>query len=56
MQVEEPRSYKTETGEPVQDEGFRVLPIVTEEGLHRCMNFRDGTCSQSIGVCVEGVP
>ena len=32
--------YKTATGESVQDEGFRVLPIVTEEGLHRCMNFR----------------
>ena len=40
MQIEEPRSYKTATGSPVQDEGFRVLPIVTEEGLHRCMNFR----------------
>ena len=40
MHIEEPRSYKTATGEPVQDEGFRVLPIVTEEGLHRCMNFR----------------
>ena len=40
MQIEEPRSYKTATGEPVQDEGFRVLPIVTEEGLHRCVNFR----------------
>ena len=24
----------------MQDEGPRVLPIVTEEGLHRCMNFR----------------
>ena len=40
MQIEEPRSYKTATGEPVQDEGFRVVPIVTEEGLHRCINFR----------------
>ena len=40
MQIEEPRSYKTATGEPVQDEGSRVLPIVTEVGLHRCMNFR----------------
>ena len=40
MQIEEPRSYMTGTGEPVQDEGFRVLPIVTEDGLHRCMNFR----------------
>ena len=30
MQIEEPRSYKTATGSP----------IVTEEGLHRCMNFR----------------
>ena len=40
MQIEEPRSRKTATGEPVQDEGFRVLLIVTEEGLHRCMNFR----------------
>ena len=40
MQIEEPRSHKTVTGSLVQDEGFRVLPIVTEEGLHRCMNFR----------------
>ena len=40
MQIEEPRSYKTATAEPVQVEGFRMLPIVTEEGLHRCMNFR----------------
>ena len=40
MQIEQPRSYKTATGSLVQDEGFRVLPIVTEEGLHRCMNFR----------------
>ena len=39
MQIEEPRSYKTAMGSLVQDEGFRVLPIVTEEGLHRCMNF-----------------
>ena len=39
-QVETPKSYKTATGEPVQDEGFRVLLIVTEKGLHRCMNFR----------------
>ena len=37
MQIEEP---KTATGEPVQDEGFRVLPNVTEEGLYRCVNFR----------------
>ena len=40
MKIEEPRSYKTATGSLVQDEGFRVLPVVTEEGLHRCMNFR----------------
>ena len=40
MLIEEPRSYKTATGSLVLDEGFRVLPIVTEEGLHRCMNFR----------------
>ena len=40
MQIEEPRSYKTATGSHVQDEGFRVLPIVTEEGSHRSMNFR----------------
>ena len=39
MQIEEPRSYKTATGSLVQHEGFRV-PIVTEEELHRCMNFR----------------
>ena len=40
MQIEDPRSYKTVTGSLVQDGGFRVLPIVTEEGLHRSMNFR----------------
>ena len=40
MQIEEPRAYKTATGSLVQDERFRVLPIVTEEGLHRYMNFR----------------
>ena len=40
MQIEEPRSYKPATGEPVQDEGSRALPIVTERGLHLCMNFR----------------
>ena len=40
MQIEEPRSYKTATGSLVQDDGFRVLPTVTEEGLHRSMNFR----------------
>ena len=40
MQIEEPRSYKTATGSLVQNEGFRVLPIVTEEVLHRCVNFR----------------
>ena len=40
MQIEEPRAYKTATGSLVQDGGFRVLPTVTEEGLHRCMNFR----------------
>ena len=40
IQIEEPRSYKTATGSLVQDEGFRVLPIVIEEGLHRSMNFR----------------
>ena len=40
MQIEEPRSYKAATGSLVQGEGFRVPPIVTEEGLHRCVNFR----------------
>ena len=40
VQIDESRSCKTATGETVQDEGFRVLAIVTEEGLHRCMNFR----------------
>ena len=40
MQIEEPRSYKTATGSLVQDEGFRVLPIVIEEGFHRSMNLR----------------
>ena len=34
------QSHKTATGEPVQDEGSRVLPIATEEGLHRCVKFR----------------
>ena len=40
MQIEEPRSFLTATGDPAQDEGFRVLPIVNEDGLHRCMNFK----------------
>ena len=40
MQIEEPRSYKTATGSRAQDEGFRVLLFLIEEGLHRCMNFR----------------
>ena len=31
MLLEEPRSYNTATGEPVHDEGSRVLPIVAEE-------------------------
>ena len=31
MQIEEPRSYMTATGEAIQDEGFRILPIVTED-------------------------
>ena len=39
MVIEEPTLHKTATGESVQDEGFRVLSIVTEEGLHLCMNF-----------------
>ena len=40
MQIEEPRSCKTATGSLVQDDGFRLLTILTEEGLHRSMNFR----------------
>ena len=40
IEIAEPRLYKTATEKSVQDEGFRVLPIVTKEGLHRCMNFR----------------
>ena len=40
MQIEKPTSHKTAAGEPVQDEGFRVLPLVTEQGLYRCKNFR----------------
>ena len=51
MQIEEPRSYKTATGSLVQDEGFRVLPIVTEDGLHRSMNFRVGDAqSRNVGI------
>ena len=42
MQIDEPRSDKTATGSLVQDEGFRVLPIVTEEVFHRCLSFRVG--------------
>ena len=38
MQIEEPRSYNIATKEPVQDVGYRVLPIVTEEGSRRSMN------------------
>ena len=56
MVIEEPRLYKTATGEPVQDEEFRVLPIVTEEGLHRCMNFRVALVQKNIGVNTESVP
>ena len=29
-QIKEPRSCMTATGEPVQDEGFRMLPMLTE--------------------------
>ena len=58
MQTEEPRSYKTATGSLVQDEGFRVLPIVTEEVLHRCMNFRVGPVHKALvsasKVCRKG--
>ena len=43
VQIVEPISCKTATGEPVRDAGSRVLPTVTEEGLHRCMNFRVAT-------------
>ena len=41
MQIEEPKTYKTATGEPVQDEEFRVLP--TEWHLftkHLCQHRR----------------
>ena len=58
MQIEEPRSYKTATGEPVQDEGLQVLPIVTLEGLHRCTNFRVALFHKALvsasKVCREG--
>ena len=56
MQIEEPRSYKTATGSLVQDKGFRVLPIVTEEGVASLHELQSCTCSQSIGVSVEGIP
>ena len=56
MVIEEPRLYKTATGESVQDGGFRVLPIVTEEGLHRCMSFRVALVHKNIGVNTESVP
>ena len=58
MQIEEPRSYKTSTGEPEQDEGSRALPIVTQRGLHRCMNFRVALVHKALvsasKVCHEG--
>ena len=41
-----------------QDEGFRGLPIVTEEGLRRCMNYRPvhkALVSASV-VCCGGYP
>ena len=46
------------TGSHVQDVGFRVLPNVTEEGLHRCMNFRVAPVHKALvsasKVCREG--
>ena len=58
MVIEEPRLHKTATGESVQNEGFRVLPIVTEEGLHRCMNSRVAPVHKALvsasKVCREG--
>ena len=54
--IEEPRLYRTATGESVQDEGFRVLPTVTEEGFASLHEFQSGTCSQSTGVSFESVP
>ena len=56
MVIEEPRLYKTSIGKSVQDEGFRVLPIVTEEGFAPLHEFQSGTCSQSISVSIESVP
>ena len=56
MQIEEPRLHKIATGEPVQDEGFRALPIVTEDGLHRCMNFRVAPVHKAQLSAFEGVP
>ena len=55
MQIEETRSYKTATGEPVQDEGPCVLPIVTKEGLQRCVNFRVVPIHKALGVSVKNV-
>ena len=54
MVIEEPRLYKTATGESVQDEGFQVLPIVPEEGLHRCMNPSVAPVHKASKVCREG--
>ena len=58
MTLEELRMCNTATGESVQDEGFRVLPIVTEEGLHRGMNFRVALVHKALvsasKVCREG--
>ena len=42
---------KTATGEPVQDERFRVLPIVTVEGLNHCMHFRVVLVHKALGRC-----
>ena len=42
----------------LRDEGFRVLPIVIEKGLHRSMNFRVAPVHKELvsasKVCREG--
>ena len=56
MQIEEPRSYKTATGESVQDEGFSSVTDCDGRGIASLREFQSGTCSQRIGVSIEGVP
>ena len=55
MQIEEPRSYVTATGNPVQDEKIPKFTDCDGRWIASLHEFQSGTCSQSIGVSIEGV-